>query len=192
MKKVIKNYIYFFIALLMLLSLSSCASSPYLKDLKDPMDDKLSLVIGYIDMEESPAKLQWVRIKQLQPETDRPYFGFLIAEDMFYIPYIKLGIFKFHEFGGASKSYFIDRTNYTFSFPAQGKGEWDPVIQIPGIYFVGSYKFKKIETGFFEQGKFDLVKINNPTEKEVLKKILKYAEKTKWEQKILKRLDELK
>jgi len=74
----------------------------------------------------------------------------------------------------------------------QGKKEIDPVIKKPGIYFVGSYKFKMIKkTTMFEQGEYDIIKINKPTEKEVLEKLLKYAKDTIWKQRILIRLKEL-
>ena len=200
MKKSIITSLYLFFTFSLLFLLSGCSfsirtvdlDSPYLKDLKYSMDDKSFLVIGYIDMEESPAKLQRIRIKQIKPEPDNQIgFGFLIADDMFYNVYLKPGIYKFADFGGLSKTNFIDNKRYTFSFPAQGKGEWDPVLEKPGIYFVGSYKYKKVKTGLLEEGKFDLEKINNPTEKEVLQKLLKYSEKTKWEAIILNRIKEL-
>jgi len=43
----------------------------------------------------------------------------------------------------------------------------------------------------FEQGEYDIIKINKPTEKEVLEKLLKYAKDTIWKQRILIRLKEL-
>jgi hypothetical protein len=187
MKRLMNTCLYLFLGLVLFFSISGCATSPYLEE---PKNDQVSLVVGYIDMAESPANLGWVQIKQLQPDTKKPYFGFLVVDGMFYNPNLVPGIFKFIEFGGNPK-FFLENAIYTFSFPAQGKGEWDPVIEKPGIYFVGSYKYKKIQTGLFEQGKFNIIKIDSPTEKEVLEKLLKYTGKTKWKQRVLDRIGEL-
>jgi hypothetical protein len=68
----------------------------------------------------------------------------------------------------------------------------DRVISGTGLYYVGSYKFKKMKAGFFEQGKFDLERVNKPSEKELLTKLLEKAEHPTWKAAIQKRIGELK
>jgi hypothetical protein len=67
-------------------------------------------------------------------------------------------------------------------------------ITKPGIYFVGAFKYQKVKTGFFEQGQFAIMKINRPTEGELLKRILENDDikKSSWDAKIRARLAQLK
>jgi len=153
--------------------------------MEEPKNPMTSLVFGYMDMSEAPVGLGWIIMHQLQPESKEPYYFFPISDGMFYCDLVEPGIHKFEEFGGYGY-----RTEYTFNFP-QGKNELDPVIERPGIYFVGSYKYKKVETGFFEQGKFSIAKTDWPTEKELLERLLEFAGDTIWKKRIMDRMAEI-
>jgi hypothetical protein len=68
-------------------------------------------------------------------------------------------------------------------------------ISKPGIYFLGSYKYKQVKSGMFSQAKFTIEKINKPTEAELLKRILDESSDIKdsaWGNKIRARLAQLK
>src|SRR5574341_385018 len=62
-------------------------------------------------------------------------------------------------------------------------------------YYLGSDKYKDVKTGFFEQGKCDIVRVKSPTEAELLRRILDEDKEIKgsaWEAKIRERLARLK
>lgn len=166
------------------LMLSACGG---VKPFKNPIQQEESLVFGYIDMDDAPCLLDWVDMKRLQPKTDKPYYNFAVKDGMFYRTYTPPGVYKFDAFGGAS---FIRNANFTFKFP-QGKGEMDREIKKTGIYYVGSYKYVKVKTRFFEPGKFDYERIQKPSEKELLERLLLIAEHEEWKDAIRKRIKEL-
>jgi len=168
------------------LFLVGCGGNPYMDD--DGGGADRSLVYGYIDMDEAPAKLQWVSMKQLRPKVDKPYYSFWIREGAFYTNAAPPGVFKFDSFGGHNG---WTNTNWTFSFPSQGRGAFDPVIKRPGMYYVGSWKYKKVKTGFFKPGKFDLVPDKKVSEKDVLKRMLPWAKHKKWKDMIEARIRQL-
>ncbi|MDH5649024.1 MAG: hypothetical protein OEY67_05145 [Gammaproteobacteria bacterium] len=171
--------------LTILLATAGCSTTP---SLDEPEGNQPSMIYGHIDMEDAPCKLGWVTMKQMRPKTDKPYYNFWIDEGTFFRINVPPGTYKFDEFGGAPR---FGNTIYTFSFPDQGKGEMDRQIKRQGLYYVGSYKYKKIKTRFWQQGKFDLEKTKGPSEKEILQKILPYAKHPFWIKKINERLKQL-
>ena len=174
------------IVLLFTLPQSGFAKKGYLKE--KPEEPNLSIIFGYIDMDKAPTKLKRVSMKRVRPRTPKPYYGFWIKKGLFYRASVPVGSYKFESFGGFSG---LRNADYTFRFPSQGKGEMDPVVNKQGVYFVGSYKYKKIKTGIFKPNKFDLIKIDGPTEKELLVRLLKYAKHPEWKRLINNRLKEL-
>ncbi|KPK52805.1 MAG: hypothetical protein AMS22_08520 [Thiotrichales bacterium SG8_50] len=170
------------------LALAACGSSPHLNDA--PANKNVSLVYGYIDMDEAPSKLQRVTMKKLKPKSDTPYYHFWVVDGMFFRSNVPPGTYKFTEFGGFSGWKNVD---YTYNFPSQGRGALDPVIRRPGAYYVGSYKYEKIKKeSFFGQDKYDLAPVKSPNEKELLQKMLPYAKHPHWKGVIEKRLSKLR
>ena len=170
------------------LLLAACGSSPHLNNA--PADNTVSMVYGYIDMEEAPSKLQSVTMKKLKPKSDAPYYHFWVVDGMFFRNNVPPGTYKFTQFGGFSG---WKNTEYTYSFPSQGRGAFDPIIRRPGAYYVGSYKYVKIKKeSFFGQDKYNLVPVKSPSEKELLQKMLPYAKHPHWKGMIEKRMSGLK
>lgn len=167
------------------LLLAGCGSRVFTRSVQD----ENALVFGYLDLSDAPGKLNSVVIKLVKPASDKPYYGFNIDDGMFFRTELPTGSYKFTSFG-SFKSF--GNTQYTFNLPPQGRGEMDPVVNKGGIHYVGSYKYKKVKTGFFEQGKFDLERVSKPTEKELLIQLLKKAKHPDWQAAIQKRLDQLK
>ena len=63
----------------------------------------------------------------------------------------------------------------------------------PGLYFVGSYKINKIKDGgLFGVDKYETVATKDVSEKQALQKLVKYADGTKWEGLIKKRMAQIK
>jgi hypothetical protein len=186
MKLSIYKHIGFGLAVLFLLG--GCSSgSPYMKTDKGPGH---SMVYGYIDMKEAPAKLGWVSMKRVRPRVEKPYYSFWIRDGAFYSINIPHGSYHFAKFGGFNG---WTNTEWNFNFPSQGRGALDPKIKRnrTGMYYVGSWKYKKVKTGFFKPGKFDLVRTKSVSEKEILKRMLPYAKHEKWKKMIEKRLRQL-
>lgn len=170
----------FSFALLAVLALSGCSTPTPRFD--KPPEPNLSLVYGHIDMEDAPTKLSWVALKMVRPVVKEPYYNFWVRDGSFFRANVRQGSYKFESFGGG---------NTTYLFPKQGKGVLDRQIERPGLYYVGSYKFKKISKGLFRSDEFDLVPTDSPSELELLKKIVVYAHDDYWKNMIQTRIKEL-
>ena len=180
-----------FIVLVLAVVLTGCSGSIAFKK---PDKPNQSMIIGFIDMADAPGDFNGVVMKQIKPATKKPYHYFWIKEGMFFSDDISQGVYKMDNF----KSYSGWRsTQYSYNFPKTGgKGEMDLKIKRPGIYYIGSWKYKKIKTGFFKEmmgkGKFELVRVKSPSELEILTKIKKYSKDSYWTNMINKRISQLK
>lgn len=167
--------------------LVSCATGGHGRGINDSSN---SLVFGYVDMGDAPTKIQGASIMQVSPPTDKPYWGTDVRDGLFYTYYLPPGSYKLASLSGSS----FWRGNYRYNFPRQG-GEQGVRITQPGIYFLGSYKYKPMKSGFFEPGKFAIERVDSPTEAELLQKILDEDKEIKgsaWEEKIRRRLAQLR
>lgn len=167
--------------------LAGCASGGPERDINDPTN---SLVFGYIDMDDAPTKVSSAWLVQVAPPSDMPYWGLGVSKGLFYNVYLPPGSYQLSSFGGSS----FWRGEHQYSLPKQGN-QTSLRISKPGIYFLGSFRYKKVKTGMFEQGKFKIERINKPTEAELLKRILDESDNVKnsaWADKIRARLAQLK
>jgi hypothetical protein len=159
-----KHRIWLVIGLITMGLLAGCASDGPGRDINDPTN---SLVFGYIDMDDAPTSIDTAWVQQVAPASDSGYWRMGVAEGLFYNSYLPPGSYQLYKFGGSG--FFAGQHDY--SFPRQGN-RTALRISTPGIYFLGSYKYKKVKSGWFEQGKFTIEKMNEPTEAELLKRIL--------------------
>ena len=167
--------------------LAACGSSGHGRSVDDPSN---SLVFGFIDMADAPTKISGASIMQVSPPTDKPYWGMDVRNGLLYTYYLPPGSYQLASISGSS----FWRGDYRYNFPRQGN-EQAVRIGKPGIYFLGSYRYKGVKTGFFEGGKFDIERVNSPTEAELLRRILEEDKEIKgsaWEAKIRQRLSQLK
>lgn len=135
----------------------------------DPKDHTLSVVYGYFDMEEAPADLNWVSIRQYKGK--RHYYNAAARENSFFYHIgIEPNSYQVEKFGGAGNSFF-GPDSYVFNFGTAGRNETAVRIKKPGVYFLGSYKFIEHEGGFFEGDKFEMKPSKKPTEKQVLQMV---------------------
>ena len=173
--------------LLALAILVGCASGGHGRSINDTSN---SLVFGYVDMADAPTKIEGASIMQVAPPTSKPYWGTDVRNGLFYTYYLPPGSYKLATLYGSS----FWKGNYRYNFPRQGSDQGVRITQ-PGIYFLGSYKYMHVKTGFFEGGKFDIERVDSPTEAELLQKILDEDTDIKgsaWEQKIRRRLAEIR
>lgn len=162
------------------LLLASCASGNRITDFTDR-----SVGYGWLDIKEvSGNTLHSVDIYQFRPQIAEPYYyaavkpfkdGFL-----YYTFALPNGAHKTISASGQScLGIFCGNTTYTYSFGKQGDDVGAIVIKSPGVYHMGSYRLKSMKTGFFEQGKFEVLPAPNaPSRREMLEEILKDAQDT--------------
>jgi hypothetical protein len=180
--------ILFAITVLALLT-TSCGGRGGYKNFQESFTEESSLVFGYIDMADAPSDIRWVDMKRIRPETQTPYYPMRVEKGMFYRTYVPEGLYKFDTFGGYS--FRLGGNNLTYAFARQGKQEIDPVIKEPGIYFVGSYKYQRLDASPYSK-RYRLVRVNQPTEAELLRRLLEKAGHPSWKEKIEQRLKEIK
>ncbi len=138
----------------------------------DVNDKSVSVVFGYFDMEDAPSwgGIDWVSVKQYKP--DQSYYSCGVEDGLFYHIGVKKGAsIQVNKFGRNTRWY--SNATYTYNFGGQGRNETSKIIKKPGVYFLGSYKYKNIDSGsFFKPDKFDMVKSKSPSEKQLLKQLL--------------------
>ena len=167
--------------------LGGCAGGGHGRSIDDPSN---SLVFGYVDMSDAPTSVSWATIMQVAPPTEKPYWGTDVRDGLFYTYYLPPGSYKLSALGGSG----FFKGQYQYNFPKQGSDQAVRVAK-PGIYYLGSYKYKKVKTGIFEADKFAIERVNSPNEAELLKRILDKDGDVKgsaWEPKIRARLAQLK
>jgi hypothetical protein len=173
---------------LLALALSAgCASSGHERNINDPTN---SLVFGYVDMDDAPTSISYATIQQVAPPTQEPYWSLSVRKGLFYSAYLPPGSYQLSRFGGSG--FFAGE--HAYNFPRQGN-ETALRIEKPGIYFLGSYKYKTEKSGMFETGKFSMQKVKKPTEGELLKRILDDGSGIKdsaWRDRIQARLKQIK
>ena len=152
-------------AICALFLLAACASSTPV----DPNDTTRSVVYGYIDMEDAPSSLGWVRIMDYDSDDESGYNA--AADDgIFYHVGIAPGPHQVDSFGRSTTWW--SNTNYSYQFGADGRNQTALRIKRPGVYFMGAYRYVSVSSGWFEPGKFEMKKIKRPGEREILTKVL--------------------
>lgn len=182
-----KQWLRLVLGLVTVVFLAGCASSGPERDINDPAN---SLVFGYIDMDGAPTGVNAASVMQVAPPSETPYWALAVTKGLFVNAYLPPGSYQLSSFSGSG--FFAGQHEYIM--PRQGN-ETSLRIVKPGIYFLGSYKYGKVKTGIFEQGKFSIKKTDNPTEAELLKRVLDESDgirQSAWGNKIRARLAQLK
>jgi hypothetical protein len=128
-----------------------------------------SLVFGYIDMSDAPTKVKGAWLQQLSPPTESPYWSMGIEKGLFYNTFIKPGTYQVSKFAGSG----FMSGSHEYHFSRQGRNDTAVIIDEPGIYFLGAYKYVQAQKGgMFKRAKFSIERISEPTEAELLQRIL--------------------
>lgn len=176
--------------LLMLAALSvfavACGGNGGYRPFQQSYEEETSLVFGYLDLSGAPTDLRWVTMKKVRPETSTPYYPMFVEKGLFFRTHVPEGLYKFVQFGGHS----FRMGNMTYSFAQQGKQAMDPVVNKPGLYYVGSYKYEQVDPWPMTQ-RFRIARTARPTEAELLQQLLDKAEHPAWKDKIQQRLKEI-
>lgn len=165
-----RSFVILFILLPAILLNSGCFNT---KEPVDHNDKSLSVVFGHFDLENAPSwgGIDWVSVKQYRPKQE--YYSCGVEEGLFWHIGVKKGAsIQVDQFGRGTRWY--SNATYTYNFGGQGRNETSKKIKQPGVYYMGSYKYKAIESdSFFKPDQFDMVKSRKPTEKQLLTKLLK-------------------
>jgi hypothetical protein len=184
-----KNLRWVTVCLLALGLLAGCGSTGPTRKLDDPGN---SLVFGYADMSEAPTDIAHASLFQGSPQTDNPYLRLGANKGLFSSGVIPMGSYQLISFFGKGSSFLA--ADNVYSLPAQNNPNILRIVK-PDIYFLGSFKYKKVSTGFFENGKFSLEKTSSPTEAILLQRLLDEdccIKNSPWKEKILARLAQFK
>lgn len=168
-----KLIVMFFVIFPIFFGLNSCVFTIY-DDLEtvNVKDRTLSVVFGYYDMDEaSYGGIDWVGIMQYKP--NEKYYRTEANDGFFYnIGIPNKSTVQVKEVWRDPSA--ISNKYITYSVGGKKSGQVTKYIKRPGVYFLGSYKYKNIDSGsIFKPDGFDMVKIKKPTEKELLKRVLK-------------------
>ena len=147
---------------------SSCSFTK--EDPVDPNDKTLSVIFGYFNVEDAPSwgGIDWVSVKQYKPK--QAYYSCGLEDGIFWHIGVSNGSLQVESFGRNTRWY--SNAFYSYNFGGQGRNDTSRIIKKPGVYFLGSYKYKPIESGsFFEADQFEMVKTKFPSEKQVLTRL---------------------
>lgn len=149
-------------ALLMLLG--GCASSSI-----DPKDDTLTMVYGYMGANDLFGPIKWASLKEnRQPAV---YHDLTIERDfaerggIFWHMGLKPGSYQLDDFG---------LPNVRYEYGNVSKNITTFRITQPGLYYMGSYWHER--TGKIITTGFEIKKINTPTEREIVQRLIKLFE----------------
>ena len=144
-------------------------------------DPGTSLVFGYIDMAEAPTTISGASIMQVWPPSEKPEWGANARRGLFHT-YIPQGSYQLASVSGSS----LSKVSYSYDIQ-----NWDELrVHEQGIYFLGSYRYLRTESGGFE-----LERMDTPSEAQLLERILQEDGAVKgsaWEARIRHRLSQLK
>lgn len=153
-------------------AVAGCASSPKPVDTKD---ETVSLVYGYFDMKDAPSNLDWVSIKRYDPK-EGAWYRFEAKDGLFFHVGIQPGSYQVERFGGMG-GMLLTRRQFEYNFGGKGRNGTAVRIATPGVYFLGSHEFvNHAGQGLFAPDKFEMRQASAPSEKELLRRVIKAIE----------------
>lgn len=180
--------------LLPALLLAGCASGTRVTDFTDR-----SVGYGWLNIKDVDAnRLHDVTIQQFRPHSAEPYYPTAVKAFkggfLYWTMALPNGSHKtISASGQRCLGILCSNTSYKYSFGKQGDDVGAVVIRNPGVYHLGSYNLKDVKTGFFEQGKFEVVPASNaPSRRELLEEILKDADEPVIAERIKRELAQLR
>jgi hypothetical protein len=159
-------------AVVLAFAVAGCGSSPKPVDTKD---ETVSLVYGYFDMKQAPSSLDWVSIKRYDSTAKEVlWYRFEAKDGLFFHVGMQPGSYQVERFGGTGG---MMRTRHEYSFGGKGRNDTAVRITKPGVYFMGAHQYvNRAGQGMFTPGKFEMRPASAPSEKEVLRRVIKEME----------------
>jgi hypothetical protein len=137
-----------------------------------------SVIYGWLDIKDVDAnRLHNVTLYQYYPKTNLPYFNVKVVEFeegyLYYAFSFEQGSYGLDSVAGQQCFGLCGNTIYTYTFGRQGDEVGKVRINEPGVYNIGTFKLTEIDTGLFEQSKFDILPASNvPSEYSMLEAML--------------------
>ncbi len=156
------------------------------KRLEPPRSAAVSLVYGHLDLRDAPTALEWVELQQVAPPTGTPYYQMRVHEGVFYMEKFPTGVFRLGEFGGQR----WNGRHVAYALPRQAPA-LRLTIDAPGLHYLGSFRYREVARGGASAPRFELDRVPEPSEAEVLRAILPLAAGTAWAGRIRDRLAQL-
>src|SRR5947207_2838086 len=160
--------------------LAACGTTTRVTDFTDR-----SVGYGWLNIKDVEAnRLTDVSIYQFRPHTSEPYYPAALKEFkggyLYWTMALPNGAHKTISADGLRCLGFLcSNTSYRYSFGKQGDEVGAITIRVPGVYYLGSYDLKDIQTGIFEAGQFKAVPASGgPSRRELLEEILKNVQDT--------------
>ncbi|HKI96891.1 MAG TPA: hypothetical protein VKB51_00320 [bacterium] len=181
-------------------STSSCSLGFGARDALAPQLDAKSkpdgaFVFGYIDMKAAKTGLDWAYLKQTEPKVFDPDHTSRAFQNVFYLENLPDGVFRLDGFGGNTWSFFHKGQYFFATYPVDYNLQLASKVQVrvdrPGVYFMGAYRYVHHDSGFLGDDTFSLEPISEPTERQVLERILPEAKGGPWEPLLRKHLAQL-
>ena len=155
-----------------------------------------SFVYGFIDMADADPDLDWVIINRVETGKQPKVYPMRTKDGIFYLENLPQGSYFVVEFGGRATNFFSAGTLVAFRPHYFKVGsdikEYRFKIENPGFYYLGSWKYKPLPGGLFEDDKYDLIRLKEPDRKGLLTKIMEEAKGTPWEAKLRNHLKTVK
>lgn len=155
--------------ILLMLSLVGCSLLP--KPKFDTNDLTSSVIFGYIDIKDMPSEFEWAKIRGLEDDDD--YVTASTKNGAFWHIAVKPGYRQISAFGGGNITGMLAQNKASvYNFEPKERNDTGITISSPGVHFMGSHKFIHQK----DKDQFDLLRVKNPSEKTVLKMVLKNME----------------
>lgn len=176
------------LAAMLAVTVASCSAPPPpgldMRRLEPPVRWDVSMVVGYLDMDLAPTRLEWLEMRRISPPGGARFYQMRIHQGIFYMEKFPPGVYELNEFGGQG----ILRGQRVYRLPRQS-----PSLRIeipaPGIYFLGAWRYQP--GGGPSRGGFTLDRIEEPRQSEIVERLLPFAEDTEWRERLRKRLEDL-
>lgn len=177
-------------ALLVFVAIIASACSA--RQVKDSPADSV-LAYGYLDMAEAPSDLRSVMLRQVSLTEDRREIELRVDRGLFYAEFLKPGSYQLRKFWGCTGCWgFFGAPwmrGHTYPLPHDVDGFR---IARPGLYFIGAWRYRHIDHGWLRDDAFELDSIAQPSEREILQRLLPNTRGTRWETEVSRRIAELK
>ncbi len=142
-----------------------------------------SVLYGWLNIDDVDAnRLHSVIVYQYQPKIDKPYFHVKVVEFqggyLYYSFAFPNGAFGLYSAEGQFCKLLCSNKVYSYEFGKQGDDYAKARVTEPGLYNLGNFRLVEVDTGLFEQGKFEILPETNnaPSNYDMLKEMLKDAE----------------
>lgn len=183
------------IAFIVFTGLAGCSTAR----IQDTPPDR-SLVFVYVDFTENEMDLYWTKMKKVSPVSETPFFNIIGVRNfdgknkygyLLWYEFLENGSYQLASFGGKQTLY-MRQKQLTLLMPEMGGNQTSLRVQKPGIYYMGSFKYKPELSTWAEVGgvrnKFTMEPFRGPSETEMLKKLLEVSKGTSWEPRIQEKL----